>query len=66
LAIQFEERDLARERGEAYEAYRRSAPMLVPFIGNRGSGLGAEILKEEPNGGYLKKRDEAVAKKSNV
>jgi protein-S-isoprenylcysteine O-methyltransferase Ste14 len=31
LAIQFEERDLVREHGESYEAYRRSVPMLVPF-----------------------------------
>jgi protein-S-isoprenylcysteine O-methyltransferase Ste14 len=30
LAIQFEERDLVREHGDAYEAYRRSVPMLVP------------------------------------
>ncbi len=48
LAIQFEERDLAREHGEAYEAYRRSVPMLVPFIGKRGSGPEAGIVKEEP------------------
>jgi protein-S-isoprenylcysteine O-methyltransferase Ste14 len=31
LAIQFEERDLVREHGPAYEAYRRQVPMLVPF-----------------------------------
>ena len=31
MAIQFEERDLAREHGESYEAYRRSVPMLIPF-----------------------------------
>jgi len=33
LAIQFEERDLVREHGESYEAYRRSVPMLIPFTG---------------------------------
>jgi len=31
LAIQFEEKDLAREYGSAYEEYRRSVPMLIPF-----------------------------------
>jgi protein-S-isoprenylcysteine O-methyltransferase Ste14 len=35
LAIQFEERDLVREHGESYEAYRRSVPMLVPFTRRR-------------------------------
>jgi protein-S-isoprenylcysteine O-methyltransferase Ste14 len=32
LAIQFEERDLVRELGPAYEEYRRRVPMLVPFV----------------------------------
>jgi len=31
LAIQFEERDLIREHGSAYETYRRSTPMLLPI-----------------------------------
>lgn len=30
LAIQFEERDLVREHGAAYEEYRRTVPMLMP------------------------------------
>ncbi len=33
LAIRFEERDLVREHGAEYEAYRREVPMLVPFTG---------------------------------
>ena len=32
LAIQFEERDLIREHGDTYHAYRRSVPMLIPFV----------------------------------
>jgi len=48
LAIQFEERDLAREHGKAYEAYRRSVPMLVPFTGRRGSDAEAGIVEEKP------------------
>jgi protein-S-isoprenylcysteine O-methyltransferase Ste14 len=31
LAIQFEERDLVREYGSAYQEYRRRVPMLVPY-----------------------------------
>ena len=37
IAIQFEERDLVREHGESYEAYRRSVPMLVPFSRRRAA-----------------------------
>jgi protein-S-isoprenylcysteine O-methyltransferase Ste14 len=39
LAIQFEERDLIREHGEAYETYRRSVPMLVPFSPKRDAKI---------------------------
>lgn len=31
VAIQLEERDLIRDHGNSYEAYRRSVPMLIPF-----------------------------------
>ena len=37
LAIQFEERDLVREYGEAYEEYKQEVPMLVPSLRKRGS-----------------------------
>jgi protein-S-isoprenylcysteine O-methyltransferase Ste14 len=52
LAIQFEERDLVREHGEDYEAYRRSVPMLVPFAGKRSSDTESGIVKEESPGVY--------------
>ena len=42
LAIQLEERDLAREHGEAYESYRRSVPMLIPFTRRRRDSRSVE------------------------
>ena len=62
LAIQFEERDLVREHGDAYEKYRRSVPMLVPFSSKRGSEGVSEIVSKESNV-YLTKTDEAIARK---
>jgi len=44
LAIQFEERDLVREHGEAYESYRRSVPMLIPFTRRRTDSKQAENI----------------------
>src|SRR4030095_14328011 len=46
LAIQFEERDLVREHGDTYEEYRRSVPMLMPFVGKSG-GDPTRIVKVE-------------------
>jgi protein-S-isoprenylcysteine O-methyltransferase Ste14 len=37
IAIQFEESDLVREHGAAYEDYRRRVPMLMPFSGRRAA-----------------------------
>ena len=45
LAIQFEERDLVRDHGDAYEEYRRAVPMLVPFVGRRDFNRGTGIIK---------------------
>lgn len=47
LAIQFEERDLVREHGERYEAYRQSVPMLLPFTPKR-SKIESRIAHENP------------------
>ena len=44
IAIQLEERDLAREHGESYEVYRRSVPMLVPFTRRRQDSQPAERI----------------------
>lgn len=50
LAIQFEERDLIRDHGKRYEEYRRSVPMLIPFMGRRGSSRKSGLVKEEQSG----------------
>jgi protein-S-isoprenylcysteine O-methyltransferase Ste14 len=55
LAIQFEERDLVRDLGNTYEEYRRSVPMLVPFVGKRRSNQGPGIVKVESDGGFGRK-----------
>jgi protein-S-isoprenylcysteine O-methyltransferase Ste14 len=50
VAIQFEERDLVREHGDAYEEYRRSVPMLFPSLRKRGSKPGSAIIKASDGG----------------
>jgi protein-S-isoprenylcysteine O-methyltransferase Ste14 len=47
LAIQWEERDLAREHAASYEEYRRSVPMLVPFLRSRRDPTTKPSLKPE-------------------
>jgi protein-S-isoprenylcysteine O-methyltransferase Ste14 len=39
VAIQFEERDLVREYGNAYEEYKQAVPMLVPSLRKRESAV---------------------------
>ena len=45
IAIQFEERDLIREHGSAYEEYRQAVPMLIPFI-RRRAGTEASLAQK--------------------
>jgi protein-S-isoprenylcysteine O-methyltransferase Ste14 len=42
LAIQFEERDLVREHGRAYQEYRQRVPMLLPRAG-RAAATASEL-----------------------
>ena len=44
IAIQLEERDLVREHGDSYEAYRRSVPMLFPLARRRRDSEPAERI----------------------
>jgi protein-S-isoprenylcysteine O-methyltransferase Ste14 len=46
LAIQFEEADLVREHRD-YEEYRRSVPMLVPFLRSRPTARTKAAFKPE-------------------
>lgn len=55
LAIQFEERDLIREHGPAYEEYRRSTPMLLPLGRVHGMGISAAVARMEGVGTAPKK-----------
>lgn len=50
VAIQFEERDLVREHGPAYEQYRRSVPMLLP--GARHADARSAAASTSPVDGY--------------
>lgn len=43
VALQLEERDLVREHGAAYEAYRERVPMLVPGLKAGGKGGAGEV-----------------------
>ena len=50
IAIQLEERDLVREHGDSYEAYRRSVPMLIPFTRRRQDSQTAEHISIQTGG----------------
>jgi protein-S-isoprenylcysteine O-methyltransferase Ste14 len=47
IAIQLEERDLIRQHGDAYVAYRRSVPMLLP-LRRREPAREAEAVPDSP------------------
>lgn len=57
LAIQFEERDLVAEHGQAYAHYRKSVPMLLPLWSRRSAPAAAHtapaaaVPHDRPAGG---------------
>ncbi|HEX2269340.1 MAG TPA: isoprenylcysteine carboxylmethyltransferase family protein [Pyrinomonadaceae bacterium] len=53
IAIQLEERDLVREHGDSYEAYRRSVPMLIPFTRRRHDSQPAEHISAKAHEGQV-------------
>jgi protein-S-isoprenylcysteine O-methyltransferase Ste14 len=54
IAIQLEERDLVREHGDSYKAYRRSVPMLIPFSRRRPDSQPAErVIAPKHTGGNI-------------
>jgi methanethiol S-methyltransferase len=58
LAIQFEERDLVHEHGEAYKSYRQKVPMLIPF--SRGASVARQRLERAGAAAFLVLLIEAV------
>lgn len=48
VAIQFEEKDLVREHGEAYEAYRRRVRMLLPIPARGGPSRQTPTIGKTP------------------
>ena len=51
VAIQLEERDLLREHGEGYAAYRRAVPMLLPLGRRSGAKPDETRTASEPRSG---------------
>ncbi len=49
VALQFEERDLMALHGEAYKAYQRTTPMLIPFTKRPDAPIVGQRVGEIPN-----------------
>ena len=53
VAIQLEERDLLREHGESYAAYRRAVPMLLPWRRRRAERPAEVVVKARTVGLFV-------------